>query len=65
MEFFHKQISLREYIANKCLSYPTEELCKAVGAEATVLEKIMPEVAHWPGVWKCVAGAIKETTNFN
>ena len=65
VESFHKEISLREYFANKCLSYPTEELCKAVGAGATVLENMMPEVAHLSGVRQCVAGAIKETVNFS
>ena len=65
VESFHEGITLREYFANKCLSYPTEELCKAVGVGATVLENMIPEVAHLPGVWKCIEGAIKETVNFS
>ena len=65
VEDFHAGISAREYYADNFLTYPTKELCKAVGEAARVLEDIMRQVAHLPSVRKLVAEAIKRTVDFS
>jgi hypothetical protein len=58
-------IYFKEYSdTEQSLTYPSEKLVETVGTSVTVLENMMPEVAHLDSVEQCITAAINNSIDF-